>query len=135
MIRKYSLVILSMALINAIFVLVAARAAEPQPVQSSVGTCDRTCLARFVTRYLEALIAHKPGNLPLAPDTRFTEDCKEMKLGEGFWKTASRLADYRWDILDARQGVAFSFLVVEENSSPVLFVLRLKIAGQQNCRN
>jgi hypothetical protein len=120
-----------MLLINAVFVLAAAGAAEPQPVQASGAGCDRNCLAGFVTKYLDAVIAHKPGDLPLAPNARFTEDCKEMKIGEGFWKTASRLTDYRRDILDVRQGVAVSFLVVEENSAPVLFVMRLKIADNK----
>jgi len=131
MIRKHSLVILSMLLINLFLILAAARSAEPQPIQASGIACDRNCLAGFVTKYLDAVIARKPGDLPLAPNARFTEDCKEMKLGEGFWKTASRLTDYRRDILDVRQGVAVSFLVFEENSSPVLFVMRLKIAGNK----
>jgi len=131
MIGRYSLVILSMLLLNAFLVVPRAGAAESQPAQASGGACDRTCLAGFVTKYLDAMIAHKPGDLPLAPNTRFTEDCKEMKLGEGLWKTASRLTDYRRDILDTRQGVAVSFLVVDENSSPVLFVMRLKIADNK----
>jgi len=97
----------------------------------SQGKCDRACLAGFVTQYLEAMIAHKPDPLPLAANVKFTEDCKEMKLGDGMWKSISRLREYRRDILDVRQGVAVSFLVVEEGSSPVLFVVRLKIADQK----
>jgi hypothetical protein len=99
--------------------------AQPQ------GKCDRACLAGFVTQYLDAMIAHKPATLPVAANVKFTEDCKEMKLGEGIWKNISRLREYRRDVLDVRQGVAVSFLVVEEGSSPVLFVMRLKIADQR----
>lgn len=73
------------------------------------------------------MIAHKPESLPVAANAKFTEECKELKPGEGFWETISRLTDYRRDILDVRQGVAVSFLVVEENASPVLFVIRLKV--------
>jgi len=98
--------------------------AQPQ------GKCDRACLAGFVTQYLDAMIAHRPDTLPVAANVKFTEDCKAMKLGEGIWKNITRLREYRRDILDVRQGVAVSFLVVEEGSSPVLFVLRLKIVGQ-----
>ncbi len=97
----------------------------------SQGKCDRTCLAGFVTQYLDAMIAHKPDTLPIAANVKFTEDCKEMKLGEGIWKKVSRLREYRRDILDVRQGVAVSFVVVEEDSSPVLFVMRLKIVDQK----
>jgi hypothetical protein len=97
----------------------------------SSAVCDRECLSGFVTKYLDAMIAHKPEDLPLASNVRFTEDCKEMKLGEGLWKSISRLRSYRRDILDVRQGVAVSFLVAEEGSSPVLFVMRLKIADNR----
>jgi hypothetical protein len=94
-------------------------------------SCDRECLRGFITQYLNAMIAHKPESLPVAANVKFTEDCKELKLGEGLWKDISRLTDYRRDILDVRQGVAVSFLVVESNNSPFLFVMRLKIAGKK----
>ncbi len=105
-------------------------AAEPQAA-SAGGACDRACLAGFVTQYLDAMIAHKPESLPVAANVKFTEDCKELKLGEGIWKNIARLTNYRRDILDVRQGVTVSFLVVEENSSPVLFVMRLKIVDKK----
>lgn len=100
-------------------------AAEPQ------SKCDRECLAGFVSQYVDAMIAHKPESLPVAANVKFTEDCKELKLGEGLWKNISRLTNYRRDILDVREGVAVSFLVVEENASPVLFVMRLKIVDKK----
>jgi hypothetical protein len=103
--------------------------AEPAPLPS--GDCDRECLQGFVTRYLDALIARNPDTLPLADNVKFTEDCNEMQLGEGLWKTITSLTDYRRDILDVREGVAVSFLVVEEGDSPTLFVMRLKIADKK----
>jgi hypothetical protein len=54
-----------------------------------------------------------------------------MKLGEGLWKNASKIRGYRQDILDVRQGVAASQVVVEEGGSPALLMLRLKIAGKK----
>jgi len=36
--------------------------------------CDRRCLGGFVTTYLNALVAHKPGDLPVAASVKFTED-------------------------------------------------------------
>lgn len=113
------------------FGLAAASAAELQPVQSSGSACDRACLSGFVTKYLNALVAHRPEDLPVASNVRFTEDCKEMKLGEGLWSSISRLRDYRRDIIDVREATAVSFLVVEEGTSPVLFVMRLKIVDNK----
>ncbi|MBN1907958.1 MAG: hypothetical protein JW927_22970 [Deltaproteobacteria bacterium] len=98
----------------------------------SVSTkCDRECLKGFVTSYLDALVAQKPDLLPLSPKVKFTEDCKEIKVGQGLWQSKIKLTDYRRDILDVKQGVAVSFLVIEEKELPVLFVFRLKIEDQK----
>jgi hypothetical protein len=95
------------------------------------GDCDRECLRAFITQYLDAMVAHGPNALLVGDKVRFTEDTVEMKLGEGLWKNASRIGTYRQDILDVRQGVAASQVVVEEGGSPVLLMLRLKVAGKK----
>jgi hypothetical protein len=75
--------------------------------------CDRECLRGFVTQYLNAMVAHKPTDLALADNVRFTEDTVESKVGESpLWRNASRLRPYRFDILDVRQGVAASQVIV-----------------------
>ena len=90
--------------------------------------CDRDCLRGFITQYLNAMVAHKPADLPLADHVRFTEDTVEAKLGESaLWRNAARLRPYRLDILDARQGVAASQVIVDEAGMPVMLMLRLKI--------
>jgi len=99
----------------------AARAAD----------CDRECLRGMLTQYLDAMVAHKPSALPVAAKVRFTEDTVEKPLGDGLWKTASGLRNYRQDILDVRQGVAASQVVVEEAGMPVMLVLRLKVADKK----
>jgi hypothetical protein len=93
--------------------------------------CDRECLRGFITQYLDALVAHNPKALQLADKVRFTEDSVEMHLGDGLWKDASRIQSYRQDVLDVREGVAASQVVVEEAGSPALFVLRLKVADKK----
>lgn len=93
--------------------------------------CDRDCLRGFITQYLDAMLTHNPGTLPLSDKVRFTEDTVEMKLGEGLWKNASKIRDYRQDILDVRQGVAASQVVVEADSMPALLVLRLKVEDRK----
>jgi len=95
--------------------------------------CDRECLKGFVTQYTDAMAAHNPGALPVTANVKFTEDSKELKLGEGMWKTFTKLAGYRRDILDVKQGVAVSFLVVEgtDPAVPTLYVIRLKIEDRK----
>jgi hypothetical protein len=113
---KHLAVILTLAALTP-----AARAAD----------CDRECLRGFITQYLNAMVAHNPGTLPVADRVRFTEDTVEKRLGDGLWKTASGLRKYRQDILDVRQGVAASQVVVEEAGMPVMLALRLKIADRK----
>lgn len=95
-------------------------------------TCDRQCLWAFTTEYLDALSAHRPNVLRMAPNAKFTEDTVEMKVADSpLWKNATRIGSYRLDILDVRQGVAASQVIVEESGSPVMLMLRLKVADNK----
>ena len=98
--------------------------------QANTG-CDRECLRGFLTRYLDALAAHSPGELPASPKVRFTEDTEEIKLGEGLWKTAGKRTPYRLDIVDVRQGVAGTQTIIEENGAKIMLLVRLKVEGRQ----
>jgi hypothetical protein len=93
--------------------------------------CGRDCLRGFITQYLDAMISHNPKAVPTAPTARFTEDTKTLPLGEGLWKGASKVRSYRQDFLDVRDGVAASFVVVEENTTPVMLALRMKIENKK----
>ena len=100
-------------------------------IPSRAADCDRECLRGFITQYLNALVAHNPATLPVSGSVRFTEDAATRKLGEGLWKTATGIGGYRQDILDAREGVAASMVIVQECESPVMFVLRLRVADKK----
>jgi hypothetical protein len=93
--------------------------------------CDRECLRGFITQYLNAMVAHNPGALPVSDKVKFTEDTVTKKLGEGLWKTASGIGTYRQDILDVREGGAASQVIVEEGGMPVMLMLRLKVANKK----
>src|SRR5580704_14133498 len=102
---------------------------------NATGDCDRECLRGFVTQYLDALVAHNPSTLPVADRVKFTEDTVEKKLGDGLWKTAARVGTHRQDILDVAQGVAASQVILDETvdtgTKPLMFVLRIKVAGRK----
>ena len=51
-----------------VFLLVAASSV------ASAADCDRACLKDLLTKYVNAMVAHKPDSLPLAANARFTED-------------------------------------------------------------
>jgi hypothetical protein len=77
------------------------------------------------------MISHNPKAIPIAPTARFTEDTKTLPMGDGLWKGASKIRPYRQDFLDVREGVAASHVVVEENGTPVMLALRLKIENKK----
>jgi len=57
-------------------------------VEAAAADCDRACLKGMMTAYLNAMVTHDASKAPLSPNVRFTEDSKDLKVGEGFWKTA-----------------------------------------------
>lgn len=103
----------------------------PAARAQATAACDRACLSDVVTRYLNSLIAHDPRQAPLADTARFTEDAAVKPVGDGFWKTATKLRPYRTDFLDVRQGTAAVHAVMEENGAPVLFAARLKVVNRR----
>jgi hypothetical protein len=95
--------------------------------------CDRSCLEGFVDRYLDAVLAHNPALVPLAPGVRFTEDGQQLAIGDGLWRTMHAKGHYRLFVADPQAGqVAFFGTIEEENRDPakgtaVLMALRLRV--------
>jgi hypothetical protein len=94
-------------------------------------SCDRECLRGIMTKYLDAVIAHNPGTLPLSNKVRATENAVDVKLGEGIWKTATKLTPYRMDIMDVPQGIVGTHSVLEEGQNTVLLLVRLKVENKK----
>ena len=93
--------------------------------------CDRACLANVMTRYLASLVTHDPQHAPIAPIARFTEDARELAIGEGLWKSASKVRRGRSDFLDVQEGTAAVQAVLEENGALVLLAARLKVVDRE----
>jgi hypothetical protein len=114
--------------LSALFVAFSApRALEAQAKRP----CDRSCLKDVMTQYLDSLVAHDPKKAPLAANVRVTEDAKEIKPGEGFWKTATKLRPFRTDFLDPAASTAAVHAVIEEGGKPILFAGRLKVVDKK----
>lgn len=93
--------------------------------------CDRACLKNAMTAYLNALVAQDPSKAPLAENVRFTEDSKDLKVGDGFWKTATQLGDYRQDFIDVKEQVVASHVTMDESGKRALYTVRLKVADDK----
>lgn len=89
--------------------------------------CDRDCLAGMLTTYLDAMLKHDPALVPVTDDVRFTEDHKDLALGEGLWASIQGYGTFRQDVLDVRASTAGTHVLAMENGNPVLVAIRLKI--------
>jgi hypothetical protein len=96
-------------------------------------SCDRACLDAFSDRYVEALSAHDPSKLPLAPNVKFTENDQVLKLGEGAWKTNGRMGTYRIHAADPQSGQAgfIGALLYPGSDKATMYALRMKIVDGQ----
>jgi len=92
--------------------------------------CDRACLKSTITKYVDAMVAHDPSRLPLAANVRFTEDSKELKLGEGLWKTVTKKGDFRQDYIDLKKQIAASHVMLFEENTQILYSVVLRVSNQ-----
>ena len=93
--------------------------------------CNRECLRGMITKYVDALVAHAPQSLPLAENVRFTEDSRQLALGEGAWKTVTRAGSFRQDYLDVRRGIAASHVELQEDGAQLQYSVVLRIVDQK----
>lgn len=99
--------------------LVLAVEATHQPA------CDRACLIEFTGSYLNAMLAHNPSALKVAPGIKVTGNSERL------WKTAKSIPS-RQAFADPTTGEAAYFgTVIEEDGTRVNLALRLKINRQQ----
>jgi len=117
-----------------LFAVVAANSARAQSAAPPTDydpsfnyDCDRSCLNGFLDQVLAAMAAHDSSTLLLARDVKYTENGQLLKLGDGFWGTASGPPSYRIYADDPQQGEAMFMGVLPENGAPVILGLRIKV--------
>lgn len=104
------------------FVPRAAASTGPIPLD-----CNRACLENVVNEYLAALVAHDPKRLPLSADVRYTENDQLMQVGDGFWKTAEAIGNYKHYFADPEFGQVAFMGTMREAGAPLLISLRVRI--------
>jgi hypothetical protein len=81
----------------------------------------------IVDQYLLSVVAHDPVRAPLSRQVKFTENGQELKLGDGFWATASSAPTYKIYAADPQAGQVMFMGVLGENGAPVIFCARVKV--------
>jgi hypothetical protein len=122
----------SRSIIAVLVLTVAALASCLAPrLSASIGpiplNCDRACLEGVVNQYLDALVKHDPKGLPLSEDVIYTENDQVMKVGDGFWKTAAGIGNYKHIFADPEFGQVAMMGTMQEAGTPLLMSLRLRI--------
>jgi len=101
------------------------------PVDASTGpiplNCDRACLEGVMNQYLAAVVAHDPTKVPLSEDVKYTENYQVIKVGDGFWKTAAGLGNYKHYFADPEFGQVAFMGTMQEAGAPLLLSVRLRI--------
>ena len=113
--------------------LAACGGPTPKPAASAVAEapCDRACLEGLVDRYVEALIAHDPAKIPVAPGVRFVENGVELPLGSALWRTASGRGSYSHYFADVAGAQAGFIGTLREHGKGMIFVLRLGVQDRR----
>jgi len=89
--------------------------------------CNRACLEGLIDQYLKAVVAHDPSKLPLSKDVMYTENNQAIDVGDGFWKTAQGLGNYRHVFADPEFGQVAMMGTMMEAGTPILMSLRLRV--------
>jgi hypothetical protein len=92
--------------------------------------CDRACLIGITEAYLAAMAAGDASQAPVASTVRFTENTRELALGQGAWERITGVRDYRLYVADAEAGQVALYTVIDGDERPGLLALRVKVEDQ-----
>lgn len=88
----------------------------------------RSGLIGLLDRYLVALAAKDPSALPLAAAARFTQNGRQLELGEGLWRTASGIPDHDYAYVEDDEAGQIGWLgVVDEGGRAAVLFVRLRV--------
>ena len=101
----------------------------PRPEQPIPANCDRACLEHVVDQIAEAMVAHDPSRLPLSKHVRYTESGAELRVGDGFWATASSVGGYKHYFADPEVGQIVVMRTMTEGAKKngLLIALRARV--------
>jgi hypothetical protein len=129
--RKITSIVTIGVLLAAVFAISIVAGQAPARGGAAAGRCDRACLESFVDRYLDALAARDPKQLPLAANAKYTENGQKLNLGDGIWNTATTKGIYRLFVTDPQFGNVAFIGTLKEEAGNVMMALRLKVVNRQ----
>ena len=92
--------------------------------------CDRACLKSTLDTYLQAVLKHDPSSAPLVHGYRHTENAINVPLGKGVWQSVTALGKVQRRYLDAVNGQAAYYGIMDENGKLAIVTVRLRIENR-----
>jgi hypothetical protein len=129
--QKFTSIVAMGVLIASVCAISILAGQTPAGGGAATGPCDRACLEGFVDRYLDALAARDPKQLPLTANAKFTENGQKLNLGDGIWNTATAKGIYRLFVTDVPAGNVAFIGTLKEEAGNVMMALRLKVVNRQ----
>lgn len=102
----------------------------PKPSQPIPANCDRGCLEHVSDMVAQAMVSKDIASLPLSQDVRYTEGGQPLKVGDGFWATASGMGTYVHYFADPDVGQVVAMRTMREGNGPNadnLMALRVRV--------
>jgi hypothetical protein len=90
----------------------------PRPSYPIPANCDRACLEHVSDMVAQAMVSKDVASLPLSRDVKYTEGGQPLKVGDGFWGTASGVGQYVHYFADPDVGEVVAMRTMREGSGP-----------------
>jgi len=90
----------------------------PRPSYPIPANCDRACLEHVSDQVAHAMVSKDIASLPLSRDVKYTEGGQPLKVGDGFWATASAVGDYVHYFADPDVGQVVAMRTMREGKGP-----------------
>jgi len=104
----------------------------PDNMQEMWSSGIRRLLLELTDKYFATLDSHDSTRLQYTSGVKYTENGKQLKIGEGFWQTAGKVLLKR-TFVDTRRFSTHTEAIIEENNGQVIYAGRLKFDCGKVC--
>jgi len=100
------------------------------PSPQTGNSCTRASLQAKVDAYIDALKNGNPSLMPLAAESRYIENRKEISFSEGIWQEPLGI-DFHRSLFDVETCETFTEIISATGSHPYVIGTRLKVTGDK----
>jgi len=101
----------------------------PEDAATLKERCDEACLTALAGRFMTALAAQKPQDVPWARDVKFTENGVGIQVGEGIWGSIRSKSDFGLTVADPATNSVAWYGLIYDHDAPAYAGVRLKVKG------